>query len=150
MSAGASLCDMDRYSKADRSRIMARIGARNTQPEIIVRSTLHKMGFRFRLHRSDLPGKPDIVLPKLRKVIFVHGCFWHQHQGCSKAKRPQTNSAFWNAKLDRNIARDLENYAALISQDWESLVIWECETRQLDPLKQRLTEFLAGVAPPPE
>ena len=150
MSVGASLCNMDRYTKADRSRIMSRVRARDTQPELIVRSTLHRLGFRFRLHRSDLPGKPDIVLPKLRKVIFVHGCFWHQHQGCSRAKRPQTNRAFWNAKLDRNIARDLENYAALICQDWESLVVWECETRQLDRLIQKLTEFLGGVAPPPE
>ena len=150
MSVGASLCDMDRYSKADRSRIMARVGARDTQPEIIVRSTLHKMGFRFRLHRSDLPGKPDIVLPKLRKVIFVHGCFWHQHQGCSKAKRPQTNPAFWNAKLDRNIARDLENYADLTSQSWESFVIWECETRHSDRLIHRLMGFLGEVAIPSE
>ena len=150
MSVSASLCDMDRYSKVDRSRIMARIGARNTQPEIIVRSTLHKMGFRFRLHRSDLPGKPDIVLPKLRKVIFVHGCFWHQHPGCSKAKRPHTNPAFWNAKLDRNIARDLENYADLTSQSWESFVVWECETRQRDRLIQRLLKFLGEVVPPDE
>ena len=148
MSVSASLCGMDRYSKVDRSRIMARVGARDTQPEIIVRSTLHKMGFRFRLHRSDLPGKPDIVLPRLRKVIFLHGCFWHQHPGRPKAKRPQTNSAFWNAKLDRNITRDLENYADLGSQSWESLVIWECETRQTDRLIQRLKGFLSVEATP--
>jgi DNA mismatch endonuclease (patch repair protein) len=148
MSVGASLYDMDRYTKADRSRIMSRVRARDTQPEIIVRSTLHKMGFRFRLHRSDLPGKPDIVLPKLRKVIFVHGCFWHQHQGCSKAKRPHTNLEFWNAKLDRNVARDLENYADLTSQSWASFVIWECETRQTDRLIQRLRGFLGGAATP--
>ena len=137
---------MDKYTKVDRSRIMASVRARDTQPEIIVRSMLHKMGFRFRLHRYDLPGKPDIVLPKLRKVIFVHGCFWHQHQGCPKSKRPHTNRAFWNAKLDRNIARDLENYADLTSLSWESFVIWECETRQSDRLIQRLMGFLGRVA----
>lgn len=150
MSVSASLCDMDRYTKADRSRIMSRVRARDTQPELIVRSTLHRLGFRFRLHRSDLPGKPDIVLPKFRKVIFVHGCFWHQHQGCSKATRPHTNSEFWNAKLDRNIGRDLENYAALVSLSWESLVIWECETRQTDRLIQRLMDFLGGAETPSE
>ena len=134
---------MDRYTKADRSRLMSSVRARDTQPEIIVRSTLHRLGFRFRLHRADLPGKPDIVLPRLGKVIFVHGCFWHQHQGCPKAKRPQTNPEFWNAKLDRNIARDLENYAGLASQSWESFVIWECETWQSARLAQRLMEFLS-------
>ena len=133
---------MDRYTKADRSRLMSSVRAQDTQPEIIVRSTLHRLGFRFRLHRADLPGKPDIVLPRLGKVIFVHGCFWHQHQGCSKAKRPQTNLEFWNAKLDRNIARDLENYASLTAQSWESFVIWECETRQSARLAQRLMDFL--------
>ena len=150
MSVGASLDDMDRHAKADRSRMMSSVRARDTQPEIIVRSTLHRLGFRFRLHRADLPGKPDIVLPRLRKVIFVHGCFWHQHQGCSKAKRPHTNLEFWNAKLDRNIARDLGNYAGLDSQSWEWFVIWECETRQSGRLVQRLMGFLGGRAIPSE
>ena len=146
MSVGASLYDMDRHAKADRSRMMSSVRARDTQPEIIVRSKLHRLGFRFRLHRADLPGKPDIVFPGLRKVIFVHGCFWHQHQGCSKAKRPRTNVDFWNAKLDRNIARDLENYTGLASQSWESFVIWECETQQSEELAQRLMGFLDGTA----
>ena len=128
--------------------MMSSVRARDTQPEIIVRSTLHRLGFRFRLHRFDLPGKPDIVLPRLRKVIFVHGCFWHQHKGCSKAKRPHTNQEFWNVKLDRNIARDSENYADLASQSWGSFVIWECETRQSPRLIQRLIELLGGVATP--
>ena len=93
--------------------MMSRVRARDTQPEIIVRSTLHRLGFRFRLQRSNLPGKPDIVLPRFRTAIFVHGCFWHQHQGCPKSKRPKTNLQFWTAKLDRNIARDSENLASL-------------------------------------
>ena len=139
---------MDRYTKVGRSQMMSRVRARNTQPEIIVRSTLHRLGFRFRLQRSNLPGKPDIVLPRFRTAIFVHGCFWHQHQGCPKSKRPKTNLQFWNAKLDRNIARDSENLAGLSSQSWKSIVIWECETRQPSQLVQRLSEFLGGEATP--
>jgi DNA mismatch endonuclease (patch repair protein) len=141
---------MDRYSKEDRSRVMSKVKSRDTQPEVIVRSTLHRLGFRFRLHRADLPGKPDIVLPRFRKLIFVNGCFWHQHQGCSRAKRPQTNVDFWNPKLDRNIARDLENNEGLASRSWESLIIWECETRQLDRLVQRLLAFLGCAWTPGE
>ena len=129
---------------------MSKVKSRDTQPEVIVRSTLHRLGFRFRLHRADLPGKPDIVLPRFRKVIFVNGCFWHQHQGCSRAKRPQTNVDFWNPKLDRNIARDLENNEGLASRSWESLIIWECETRQLDRLVQRLLAFLGCAWTPGE
>lgn len=129
---------------------MSKVKSRDTQPEVIVRSTLHRLGFRFRLHRADLPGKPDIVLPRFRKLIFVNGCFWHQHQGCSRAKRPQTNVDFWNPKLDRNIARDLENNEGLASRSWESLIIWECETRQLDRLVQRLLAFLGCAWTPGE
>ena len=128
--------------------MMSRVRTRDTQPSIIVRSTLHRLGFRFRLQTSDLPGKPDIVLPRFRTAIFVHGCFWHQHQGCPKSKRPKTNLEFWNAKLDRNITRDSENYANLSSQYWKSLVIRECETCQFSQLVQRLSEFLGGVATP--
>lgn len=132
---------MDIYSKDDRSRVMSSVRSQNTKPEKIVRSTLHRLGFRFRLHSSHLPGKPDIVLPRHGKVIFVNGCFWHQHQGCPKAKRPKTNRLYWNAKLDRNIARDLENYESLASRSWRSLVIWECETKQRHQLERKLLEF---------
>ena len=128
--------------------MMSSVRARDTQPEIIVRAALHRLGFRFRLHRPDLPGRPDIVLPRLRKVIFVNGCFWHQHQGCAKAQRPHTNMEFWNAKLDRNITRDLENYARLDSQAWECLVIWECEAREADRLVQQLMGFLGRRSTP--
>lgn len=139
---------MERHKATLRSRMMSSVKPRDTKPELIVRSTLHGLGFRFRLHRSDLPGRPDIVLPRLRKVIFVHGCFWHQHQGCSKAQRPHTNLAFWNKKLNRNIARDLENYADIESQNWRYLVIWECETRQPERLARRLMGFLSESQSP--
>ena len=142
------LHDMERHKETHRSRIMSSVKPRDTKPELIVRSMLHGLGFRFRLYRDDLPGKPDIVLPRLRKVVFVHGCFWHQHQGCSKARRPRTNIDFWNTKLDRNIARDLENYADLESQSWRYLVIWECETSQSDRLVRRLMGFLGGSQTP--
>lgn len=133
---------MDRYTKQKRSQVMSKVRSRDTQPEIVVRATLHRLGFRFRLHRAGLPGKPDIVLPKHRKVIFVNGCFWHQHDGCPRAKRPQTNVHYWNAKLDRNVARDLENYEILASRGWASIVIWECETSRSVGLTDRLLGLL--------
>ncbi len=126
---------------------MSRVRARNTLPELTVRSALHGMGFRFRLHSRDLPGKPDIVLPRYHKVIYVHGCFWHQHKGCLKAKRPRTNQDFWNAKLDRNIARDQENYRDLCLRDWECLIVWECQTLDSNDLVERLRSFLTESQP---
>ena len=137
---------MNRDTNVGRSRMMSRVRTRDTHPEMVVRSLLHGLGFRFRLHESNLPGRPDIVLPRFRTAIFVHGCFWHQHQGCPKSKRPRTNVEFWNAKLDRNIARDSENLASLSSQSWRSLVIWECETRHSSQLAERLLEFLGRFA----
>ena len=92
----------DVFSKSKRSEIMSHIGQKDTQPEIVVRKMLHRMGYRFRLHRKDLPGKPDIVLPKYRKVIFVHGCFWHGHEGCPRAALPETNREFWEQKVEKN------------------------------------------------
>lgn len=97
---------MDVFSREKRSQIMSRVSGKNTKPELIVRSLLHNMGYRFRLHRKDLPGKPDITLPKYKKNIFVHGCFWHGHLDCPRAKRPATNKKFWNEKLNKNIERD--------------------------------------------
>ena len=120
---------------------MSRVKNRDTHPEILVRSLLHRMGYRFRLHRNDLPGKPDIVLPRFRSVIFVHGCFWHGH-GCPKGKRPSSNVDFWNSKLDGNIDRDKSNQESLRHLGWNVLTVWECETRDIDTLATKLTDFL--------
>jgi len=121
---------------------MSRVSGKNTKPEIAVRSALHKMGYRFRLHRKDLPGKPDITLPKYKKVIFVHGCFWHGHPGCSRSKRPVTNQEFWREKLDKNIERDKVNVNALIQLGWDVLTIWSCEVKNRKKLKSKLLSFL--------
>ena len=121
---------------------MSRVSGKNTKPEIIVRSLLHKSGYRFRLHRNDLPGKPDIVLPKYKKIIFVHGCFWHGHTACRRSRRPATNTLFWNEKLDKNIKRDAENIAKLQKLGWEILVVWSCEVHNKDTLKKKLLSFL--------
>lgn len=118
---------MDIWSKEKRSEVMSKIRSKNTKPEIYLRSWLHCQGFRFRIHRKDLPGKPDIVLPKFRSVIFVHGCFWHYHTACNEGRIPDTNSNFWQTKLSKNIERDLKHQAALQALDWRVIVIWECE-----------------------
>ena len=119
---------VDRLSPENRSRLMARVKGKNTAPEIRVRRVLHSCGFRFRLHRKDLPGCPDIVLPKHQTVIFVHGCFWHQHAGCSKGKRPATRAEWWAEKLGRNVTRDAKVLSELVALGWRPLIIWECET----------------------
>ena len=118
---------MDRLTKEARSRNMAAIKSKNTKPELILRKALHKAGFRFRLHRKDLPGKPDIVLPKYKTVIFVHGCFWHQHKGCRRSAVPKTNKTYWKNKLEKNVKRDEINLARLKELEWKIVVIWECE-----------------------
>jgi DNA mismatch endonuclease (patch repair protein) len=122
---------------------MARVKGRDTRPERIVRSLVHGMGYRFRLHRKDLPGKPDIVLPRHRKIIFVHGCFWHGHPGCRRAARPTSNTEFWDRKLSANIERDRRARRELEERGWDVLVIWECEVRDVEGLRHRLREFLA-------
>ncbi len=132
----------DVYSKEKRSWIMGRVKGCDTKPELLVRSLIHRMGFRFRIHRRDLPGNPDIVLPRYKKVIFVHGCFWHQHQECSRSKRPTTNEAFWNKKLDGNLERDKQFQQELTSLGWKFLVIWQCETKVSDILAIKLERFL--------
>jgi DNA mismatch endonuclease (patch repair protein) len=121
---------------------MSHISGKNTQPELLVRSLLHTMGYRFRLHRKDLPGKPDITLPKYRKVIFIHGCFWHGHTDCPRAKRPTTNKKFWLEKLDKNRVRDKESIYKLKELGWEVLVIWTCEVNDTLKLKNKLLSFL--------
>lgn len=132
----------DVFPPAKRSWIMSRVKGENTKPEIKVRSSIHAMGFRFRLHRKDLPGKPDLVFPKHRKVIFVHGCFWHQHVACQSAARPTSNTKYWNRKLERTIERDNQNIAALESAGWQVLVVWECEIKNTEKLLSILGDFL--------
>ena len=121
----------DKFPPEVRSVIMSKVHSSDTTPEIVVRKLLHHMGYRFRLHRRDLPGKPDIVLPKYKTVIFVHGCFWHGCPNCRHAQiRPVSNSDYWNKKLDRNKQRDQKNYMALQEMGWRALVVWECETKK--------------------
>ena len=115
-----------------RSRNMSAIKSKNTKPEIKVRKVLHSMGYRFRLHRKDLPGSPDIVLPKYKTVIFVHGCFWHRHENCKYASTPKTRQEFWEAKFRENINRDKLNQENLSSKGWKIIVVWECEINDKD------------------
>ena len=132
---------MDRLTNQQRSRMMSLVRSKNTAPELAVRRLAHRLGFRFRLHRRDLPGTPDMVFPRLRKAVLVHGCFWHSHD-CSAGKAPSSNTAFWNAKLDRNVRRDAENEDALRHLGWDVLVVWECETRRGGDLEAHLRAFL--------
>ena len=118
---------------------MARIRSEDTVPEMLVRKMLHAAGFRFRLHRGDLPGKPDIVLPRYKVAIFVHGCFWHGHESCRDGRRPKSNLDYWNRKLDRNRERDRRSQAKLEAIGWRPLVVWECELEDPDQLLLRLT-----------
>lgn len=126
---------------------MAKVGPRDTKPELIVRRILHALGRRFRLHRRDLPGTPDIVLPAPRKAIFVHGCFWHRHEGCRKATTPKTRVEFWQEKFERNVERDRRKERELREAGWDVLTVWECETRDHEGLKQRLRDWLASPEP---
>ncbi len=133
----------DVFSEEKRSWIMSRVKGRDTTPELAVRSIIHRHGYRFRLHRKDLPGCPDIVLPRHRKIVFVHGCFWHGHKGCRKSSRPATNREFWNTKIDGNIARDKKAVGRLRRSGWSVLVVWECELRDPRKLERRLLRFLS-------
>jgi len=135
----------DMFDPQKRSEIMAKVHSDNTTPEIRVRKLLHSMGYRFRLHRCDLPGNPDIVLPKYKTAIFVHGCFWHGCPTCRHAKiRPIANADYWNKKLDRTMERDKNNVAALEQLGWRVIVIWECETKKrcADKLTSRIKELI--------
>jgi DNA mismatch endonuclease, patch repair protein len=133
---------VDVHTKEQRSRNMSAIRGKNTKPEICVRSLLHSMGYRFRLHRKDIPGKPDIVLPGYNAVVFVHGCFWHCHECRFGAVRPATRSGFWAEKRQSNVARDLRNKLALEALGWRVMVVWECQTKDLNPLRAQLAAFL--------
>jgi DNA mismatch endonuclease (patch repair protein) len=123
---------------------MRAIRSKGMRPELAVRSLAHKLGYRFRLHRKDLPGKPDLVFPSRRKVIFVHGCFWHSH-GCKISHAPKSNLEYWMPKLARNLTRDQRSIAALTESGWKSLVIWECETKDETSLAKGLKRFLDGA-----
>ncbi len=121
---------------------MARVRSKNTVPELAVRSLLHRLGYRFRLHRADLPGKPDVTLPARKTVIFVHGCFWHQHNACRLADRPVSNREYWDAKLDRNVARDAANKSKLRKLGWKVIIVWECQIKIPERLSKRLVKAL--------
>ncbi|MBY6151661.1 DNA mismatch endonuclease Vsr [Vannielia litorea] len=132
-----------------RSAIMRSVGRRDTGPEMIVRSALHQMGFRFRLHDRRLPGSPDLILPKHRAVVFVHGCFWHRHAGCRLATMPKTRVKFWSEKFARNVKRDRDNLKALGSQGWRTAVVWQCQLSRgsRDRTIGALAEWLKDAEP---
>jgi len=132
----------DTFDTQKRSEIMRAVKGENTGPERRVRSALHRLGFRFRLHRRDLPGRPDLVFPSRRKVVFVHGCFWHSHD-CKRARIPKSRADYWTAKLTANRHRDARSLAALRDLGWEPLVVWECELRHSDDVIARISHFLS-------
>jgi len=132
----------DVFSREQRSSIMSRIRGKDTKPEMLVRSLLHGMGFRFRLHVADLPGKPDIVLTRHRKVVFINGCFWHGHRACRKKSVPETNKEFWEEKISKNRKRDKYVRRRLRACGWKTLTIWECETRNVEKMTGKLKSFL--------
>lgn len=136
---------VDRISKAKRSGNMRAIRSEGTKPELVVRKLLSSLNFRYRLRGDDLPGRPDIVFPGKRKVVFVHGCFWHAHRksSCTRAHTPKSNLAYWRKKLDRNVKRDRSNLGKLRRLGWRSAVVWECEIARRHSLESRLTRFLS-------
>lgn len=137
---------MDTLTPAQRSERMSRVRGRDTKPEVAVRRIVHGMGYRFRLHRKDLPGKPDIMLPRHRAVIFVHGCFWHRHEepSCALARLPKSRLEFWEPKLEANRLRDIRNKEALEAAGWRVLTIWECEVREAQEIAGKVREFLGS------
>jgi DNA mismatch endonuclease (patch repair protein) len=137
---------VDTVDQATRSRIMARVRSKNSSPEMFVRRLLHRAGYRYRLHRKGLPGTPDLVFPGRKKVIFVHGCFWHRHEGCALARLPKSRSEFWMCKLEANRSRDRASEAKLHELGWETMTVWECELRDEAVLLDRLRRFLESRA----
>ncbi len=138
---------LDPLTPRERSWNMSRIRSTDTKPEMTVRRMLTAMGLRYRLHRRDLPGKPDLVFGPRRTVLFVHGCFWHQHPGCRAARIPKGNREFWEKKLSRNTERDAETRKTLISLGWRVLTVWECETKDPEKLRDRLARLLPPLNP---
>lgn len=135
----------DKISPTRRSANMRAIRSVSTKPEMVVRRTTYALGYRYRLHCKDLPGKPDLVFGPRRKTIFVHGCFWHLHKGCVDGRMPQSNISYWRPKLLRNAERDALHIAALKANGWKSLVIWECETKNIPGLARKIKHFLGRV-----
>jgi DNA mismatch endonuclease (patch repair protein) len=135
---------MDSVSAADRSKNMSRIRSTDTRPEMFVRRMLHRLGYRYTLHRRDLPGVPDLVFPARRKIIFVQGCFWHQHRGCADGRIPKSRVGYWKPKLLRNVERDRQNISMLRRVGWKVLTVWECDTLERDKLRERLVRFLGS------
>lgn len=125
-----------------RSALMAKVRSKDTAPELHVRRIAHALGYRFRLHRRDLPGSPDLVFPGRKAVIFVHGCYWHRHEGCRRTTTPKTRAEFWQAKFDANVRRDARDIARLEQQGWRTMVVWECETLDHLALAERIGSFL--------
>ena len=132
----------DRFTRANRSRIMASVRSKNTRTEIRVRQTVFGLGFRYRLHAANLPGKPDLAFPSLKKVILVHGCFWHHHSGCPRSRFPRTRREFWVPKLKGNVRRDRAIETKLRKLGWKVLIVWECQTRDLNRMSRILERFL--------
>lgn len=135
---------MDIVSPTHRSRMMARIRGKSTKPELIVRRVAHRLGYRFRLHRKDLPGSPDVVFPRLRLAVFVNGCFWHRHRNCRYAYNPKTNVEFWVRKFQNNVLRDTRAKEELEDMGWRVLIIWECETANVNQLRNTLVTTLGS------
>lgn len=136
---------VDFLSPLERSERMSRIRSSNTSPELALRRAMHALGFRFRLHCKDLPGRPDIVLPRYRTAIFVHGCFWHRHDGCKVASTPKSNTEFWIKKFDRNVARDVRSKEMLEAQGWRVIVVWECELASARKAKEAALRVASEV-----
>lgn len=133
---------VDTFTPEERSEIMRKVRSKNTTPELVVRSVLHRLGFRFRLHRKDLPGNPDIVLPRHNTIVFVHGCFWHRHKGCKAASMPATKAEYWEEKFRRTVKRDNVNIRSLRKSGWKVVVVWECQTRLIPFLEALLVRRL--------
>jgi len=134
---------MDHVSKAKRSQIMAAVASKDTSLELKVRRLIHSMGYRYRLHRKELPGTPDLVFAGRRKVIFIHGCFWHRHVGCKYATTPKTRIRFWQNKFDANVQRDVRTRRQLNRLGWQVLTVWQCDLKKMDRLVTRLERFLS-------
>jgi DNA mismatch endonuclease (patch repair protein) len=136
---------MDKISPQHRSANMQRIRSKDTAPELVLRRLIHGLGYRFRLHRKDLPGRPDLVFAKRRKIVFLHGCFWHQHPDCREGRTPATRRDYWVPKLKKNQIRDAASRALLEEQGWKVLIIWECELGNISAVKRAVMKFLGSV-----
>jgi len=133
---------MDTLSPKERSERMGRVKGKDTKPELVVRRLVHRLGFRYRLHAENLPGKPDLVVVGKKKLIFVHGCFWHRHRGCARCRMPKSRLEFWKPKLEENRKRDLRNQRSLRKAGWRIHLIWECQLADREKLENRILEFL--------